>query len=231
MGTNLADLLFGAYRRDTLALLLLHPDAALHLREIARLTNKAPGTLLRELDRLADAGVLLRKRVGNQVHFQANGRCPIYEDLRNILKKTAGLADVLRTALEPMRGQIQAAFVYGSVARGDENAGSDVDVMIVGDVGFAEIIAALAPAQDALARTINPNIYPFDEFASKLAAREPFLRRVMEDRKIFLIGSDDDFGQPAANRKAQGTRREQGRDRARAGRGGASAGGRRRGGA
>ncbi|MEO8306366.1 MAG: nucleotidyltransferase domain-containing protein [Betaproteobacteria bacterium] len=228
MAGNLADLLFGAYRRDALALLLLHPDVALHVREIARVTGKAPGTLVRELNRLADAGVLLRKPVGNQVQFQANGGCPIYEDLRNILKKTAGVADVLRAALEPVADRIGAAFVYGSVARGDERAGSDLDVMIVGEVEFADVIGALASTQEVLRRAINPNVYPPDEFAAKLAAGEPFLRRVMADRKIFLIGADDNLGQLAAHRKGQGSRREQDRARAPADRGGTGAGGRRR---
>jgi predicted nucleotidyltransferase len=224
MTSNLADLLFGAYRRDALALLLLHPDVALHVREIARVTGKAPGTLLRELDRLADAGILLRKRVGNQVQFQANGGCPIYEDLRNILKKTAGIADVLRAALERLVDRIRAAFVYGSVARGDERGGSDLDVMIVGEAKFADVVLALVPAREALRREINPNVYPSDEFAAKLAAGEPFLQRVMADRKIFLIGTDDDLGQLAAHRKTQATRRKQGGNRASGGRRGAGAG-------
>ena len=102
MSGNLASLLFGAYRRDALALLLLHPETSLHVREIARATGKAPGTLLRELNRLADAGVLIRKPVGNQVHFQADTGCAIYEDLRNLLKKTVGVVDVLREALAPL---------------------------------------------------------------------------------------------------------------------------------
>ena len=136
MATSLASLLFGAYRRDALALLLLHPESSLHVREIARITRKAPGTLLRELNQLADAGLLVRRPVGNQVHFQANSQSPVYEDLRNVLKKTAGVADVLREALEPVKDRIDTAFVYGSVARGDEHAGSDIDVMIVGKLSF-----------------------------------------------------------------------------------------------
>ena len=225
---NLADLLFGAYRRDVLALLLLHPGVALHVREIARITGKAPGTLLRELNRLALAGILLRKPVGNQVQFQVDARCPIYDDLRNILKKTAGVADILREALRPLEGRIRVAFVYGSIARGDEHAGSDLDVMIIGEATFAEIVEALATAQESLRRVINPNIYPPEEFAEKLAAGEPFLQRVMADRKIMLIGTDDDLGQLAANRKAQGARRQPGRERAPAGSRGKGAGGRKR---
>jgi predicted nucleotidyltransferase len=203
---DLASLLFGTYRREVLALLLLHPETALHVREIARATGKIPGTLLRELNQLADAGVLLRRPVGNQVQFQADPACPIFEELRSILKKTSGLADVLRQALQPLEGKIRAAFVYGSVARGDERAGSDLDVMIVGDAKLSEVVHALAPAHDALRREINPNVYRVGEFGAKLAEGEPFLQRVMEDRKIYLVGGEDDLRQPASHRKAQSSR-------------------------
>jgi predicted nucleotidyltransferase len=204
---DLASLLFGAYRREVLALLLLHPDASLHVREIARLTGKVPGTLLRELNQLADAGVLSRRAVGNQVHFQANPACPIYDELRSILKKTSGLADVLRQALEPLAGKVKAAFVYGSMARGDERAGSDVDLMVVGEARLSEVVQALAPAHEVLRREINPNVYRTAEFSEKLAEAEPFLQRVMQDRKIYLIGGEDDFTQSPSHRKAPGPRR------------------------
>ncbi len=231
MASNLADLLFGTYRRDILALLLLHPDSALHVREIARITKKAPGTLLRELDRLANVGILVKKPVANLVQFQSNGLCPIYEELRSILKKTAGMADVLRGALEPLASTIRAAFVYGSVARGEERGGSDLDVMIIGEASFADVITALTPVHEALRREINPSIYPASEFTTKLTAGEPFLQRVMAEQKIFLIGTDDDLGQLAAHREAQAPRHKQGRDHAPARRGGAGVGGRKRRGA
>ena len=206
MSSNLAALLFGAYRRDALALLLLHPEVSLHVREIARATGKAPGTLLRELNRLADAGVLIRKPIGNQVHFQADTRCPIYEDLRSLLKKTVGVVDVLRDALAPLADKIHTAFVYGSVARGDERPGSDLDLMIVGAAKFADVVQSLGHAQEALAREINPSIFPVREFRRKLAAGEPFRERVLADKKLFVIGGDDDLAKLAANRKAQGSR-------------------------
>lgn len=205
--TDLASLLFGAYRREVLALLLLHPEQSLHVREIARLTDKVPGTLLRELNQLAEAGVLLRRPIGNQVHFQADPACPIYDELRSILKKTSGLADVLRQALEPLGGKVKAAFVYGSMARGDERAGSDVDLMVIGDARMGEVVRALAPAHEVLRREINPNVYRTAEFSEKLAESEPFLRRVMEDPKIYLVGGEDDLRQPAAHRQASGSRR------------------------
>jgi len=207
VSTNLAAMLFGAYRRGVLALLLLRPEESLHLREIARLTGTAPGTLMREVNTLAASGVLLRKRVGNQVHFQANLACPIYEDLRNILKKTVGMADVLRESLAPQAASILAAFVYGSMASGEERAGSDVDLMIVGEIRLAEAVAALSPAQTQLRREVNPNVYPALEFRKKVAAGDPFLKRVLAERKIFIIGGEDDLGKPAAHRKTQGARR------------------------
>jgi predicted nucleotidyltransferase len=190
-----------------LALLLLHPEESTHVREIARAIGKAPGTLLRELNALAAAGVLVRKPLGNQVHFQANPACPIYEDLRNILKKTVGVADVLREALAPLAPKIRAAFVYGSIARGEERPGSDLDLMVVGEARFADVVAALAPAQETLRREVNPNVYPALEFRKKLAARDPFLGRVLAERKIFIVGGEDDLGKPAAHRKAEGPRR------------------------
>lgn len=204
---DLAVLLFGVYRRAVLARLLLRPEESLHLRELARDIGKPPGTLLRELNLLAEAGVLLRSRLGNQVRFQANTACPIYEELRGILKKTFGLADVLRTALAPLTARIDFAFVFGSLASGGERPGSDVDLMIIGSLSFAEAVRALAPAQAALRREVNPVIYPALEWSRRIAAGEPFLTRVLAEPKLFIIGAEHDLAKPAAHRKAEGARR------------------------
>ena len=198
---NLADLLFGAYRRDVLSLLLLHPGESYHVREIARITGRPANTLYRELAALAEAGLLTRSSRGNQVHYQANPDSPIYEDLRGILKKTTGIADVLREALAPLSERIQAAFVYGSIASGKERPGSDVDVMIVGDVKFEEAIEALAPAETTLRREINPHVYSARDFRAK--AKEPFLRRVLEEPKILLMGELDEPEKPRRHRAAK----------------------------
>lgn len=207
MPQNLAALLFGAHRRAVLARLLLRPEDSPHLRELARAIGKPAGTLVRELNALAAAGVLARRRVGNQVHFQADPGCPIYEDLRNILKKTVGVADVLREALAPLAARIRAAFVYGSIARGDERPGSDLDLMVVGEAKFADVVGALGPAQEALRREVNPSVYPALEFRKKTAAGDPFLKRVLGERRIFVLGGEDDLGELVAHRKAQGARR------------------------
>lgn len=201
---NLANLLFGSYRRDILALLLLHPGESFHVREIARMTGKPANTLYRELSTLAKAGLLLRRTQGNQVHYEANTANPIYEELRGILKKTTGVADVLRFALEPLADRIGLAFVYGSIASGKEGARSDVDVMLVGDgLKFEEAVHALAPAEEILRREINPHVYGIREFRTKAKRNEPFLARVLAGPKIMLSGDLDDAGKPGRHRKTQ----------------------------
>jgi predicted nucleotidyltransferase len=201
--SSLADFLFGGYRRDALALLLMHPDDSYHVREIARLTGRPANTLYRELGALAEAGLLRRRAQGNQVHYSANPACPIYEELRGIFRKTAGIADVLREALAPLRAKIELAFVYGSVATGTERALSDVDVMIVGRLKFADAVGALAAAEESLRREVNPHVYGVREIHAKLAAREPFLIRVVKGPKIFLMGNADDLGKLVEHRAAQ----------------------------
>jgi predicted nucleotidyltransferase len=198
-----AILLFGAYRRAVLARLLLRPEESVYLRELAREIGKPAGTLLRELNALAEAGLLERQRVGNQVRFRADPSCAIYEDLRNILKKTVGIADVLREALAPLAARIAAAFVYGSIASGEERARSDVDLMVIGDVSFEDVVGALAPAQEALRREVNPAVFPALEFRKK-APKDAFLKNVLAGAKIFILGGEDDLGKPAAHRKAKG---------------------------
>lgn len=212
MAHDLASLLFGETRRQALARLLLHPEVSLHVREIARHTGKAPGTMLRELNQLADAGILLRGRIGNQVHFQANRACPIHEELRAIVKKTSGIADVLREALAPLAGRIRVAFIHGSIARGTERAASDIDLMIVGDVRFEEVVGVLQRPQQELRREVNPGLYREAEFRKRLAVGDPYLRRVMEGEKIVVVGGPDELGELASHRPARGARRGAGRD-------------------
>lgn len=134
---------------------------------------------------------------GRQVYFQANAECPIYSELRGPIVKTAGVADALRMALAPLAGDIRVAFIYGSVARGKERRASDVDIMVIGEVSFAEAAEALARAQDAIGREVNPSVYPPDEFRAKLGARRHFLLSVLKGEKIFLIGAEHELARLA----------------------------------
>ncbi|WP_193099945.1 MULTISPECIES: nucleotidyltransferase domain-containing protein [unclassified Burkholderia] len=192
---SIAPTLFSDYRRRVLGLLLLRPDQALHVREIARLTGTTPGTLHKELSKLAEAGILSRDRQGNQVVYRANRSCPIYEELASIMRKTSGMGDVLAEALLPCAEQIAVAFVFGSVARGQETADSDVDVMVIGSVGFAAVVGMLYDAQATLGRDINPQVLSPDEFRAGVDGHDAFLRDVLGKPKIFLIGSDDDLAE------------------------------------
>ncbi len=201
MATNLrpdvSALLFPAtYRRRVLALLLLHPGRALHVREIARLTATTAGTLNKELARLHAAGLLDRERVGNQLRYSANRSHPVFAELAGILRKTVGVADVLIEALAPLAPRIDMALVFGSMARGTETAGSDVDLLVVGGVDFGSVVDALQSAQGLLGREINPKVYAPREWKAKLASKDPFVREIAVQPRILLIGSDRELAQP-----------------------------------
>lgn len=199
----LSDALFAKARRAVLGLLYTHPDETYYVREIVRHAGAGQGGVQRELARLAAAGILRRSVRGRQVYYQANADCPIYPELRAILVKTAGVADVLRAALAPLTGRIRVAFLHGSVARGKERPGSDIDVLLVGDVRFSEAVAALSPAQEPLGREVNPVVYPPAEFRSKLAAGHHFLKTALKESKIFLVGDSHELERLAEKRLAR----------------------------
>ncbi|HAF44304.1 MAG TPA: DNA polymerase subunit beta [Gallionellaceae bacterium] len=197
--TNLLDMLFGAYRQRVLSLLLLQPEQRFHVRELARRTETAPGTLHRELAKLAVAGLLVREQQGNQVLYRANRACPVFEELAGLFRKTSGAVSVLQQALQGLSPQIRFALLFGSLARGTETPGSDVDVMIVGDAGFAEVVKALYPAQELLRREINPVVYSASEFLLRLQNKEPLLLGVLSKPRLFLLGSEYDFAEFAVH--------------------------------
>lgn len=202
-GSALTELLFSGYRRQILGLLLLRPDERFHVREIARQTGVPAGTLHRELRLLAEAELLLRDTVGNQVRYTVNRECPIFKELASIFRKTTGLADVLREALRPLGEQVEVAFIFGSAAQGKERAGSDVDLFIIGEIDFSEAVQALADAQVSLGREVNPVVMSRAQAAEKIATADRFIIRILEEPKIFLLGGADDLGELAADRSAQ----------------------------
>lgn len=189
---SISDLLFpNQYRRKVLGLLLMRPDQQIHLRELARVIGAAPGTLKKELDALCGVGLLRAERVGNQVRFCANTAHPVFPELQALIRKTIGLADALRLSLAPLAGRIDAAFIFGSMASGTESAGSDIDLMVVGDAGFAEIVDATYAAQATLGREINPKVMSASEWQAKKAERNAFLQDVLNKPRIMLIGDAD----------------------------------------
>jgi len=199
---QLVEVLFGAYRRQILALLLLRPDESFYVREIGRLAGVPAGSLHRELKLLSDAGLLQRSVAGNQVRYQVDRTCPIQEELTGIFRKTAGLADVLRESLTPIAGKIRVAFIFGSVAQGKERATSDVDVLVVGSASFAAVVAALSRASERLRREVNPVVMTQAAFEAKRASRDRFVARVVREPKIVLLGDASEFAEPAEERAA-----------------------------
>src|SRR5512139_90932 len=176
---NLSETLFGKTRRAVLSLLYSHVDDAFYLRQIVRTAGVGLGAVQRELKQLSDAGIIQRIVRGHQVYYQANPKCPVFEELKTLVVKTVGAGAVIQAALAPLADRINVAFIYGSIARSLEGRDSDVDVMVVGKVTFAEIVLSLREAQKTIAREINPTVYPPAEFRSKVAIGHHFLNSVL----------------------------------------------------
>ena len=196
MQQSLSAVLFPVYRRRVLSLLLLTPDEALHGREIARRTGLPSGTVIRELHRLTDAGLLKRDKRGNQSLYSADRTCPVFEEVAGMLRKTCGAADVIARSLAPMSDLIDTAFIYGSFAKGTARAGSDIDVLIVGAVDLGAVIDTLHPVQKLVGREINPKVFSSREWQAKQQARNAFVTELRANPRIFLVGARDEFEKP-----------------------------------
>ena len=160
MGTRigtLSNILFSGSRRSILALLYGHADEQFYLREISRRAGTGIGSTQRELRQLTDAGLIQSVRRGRQVYYRANRKNPIFAELKSILAKTSGIRDILHEALSSLKDRIKLAFVYGSTARGEEKASSDVDLMVVGEISFSDVVSALAKIETKLGREVKPD--------------------------------------------------------------------------
>lgn len=191
--SKLADLLFKEQRQRILGLLLLNPQVSYHVREISRLTNLNAGSAHRELKKLADAGLLTATEQGNQLLYQADKSSPIFEELASILRKTSGLADVLRVALASLVDKVDVAFVFGSMATGKAGQHSDIDLCVVGDVTFSEAVKAVYSAQEELGREINPKCFTSKQWLEAVKEQSVFITELLEKDVINIIGERDDL--------------------------------------
>src|SRR5688572_27548102 len=191
---SLADALFTKTQQRVLGVLFGHPERSFYASELIRDAGTGSGAAQRELAKLEESGLLVARRIGHQKHYQANAASPLFPELRNIVLKTVGLAEPLRDALKPLSSAIRAAFVYGSVAKATDQSGSDIDLMIISDsLTYGEVFGGLERDTRALGRKINPTVYTAQEFSKRASTENAFVTRVLEQPKLWVIGSDDDL--------------------------------------
>ena len=195
MGTY-ANVLFTKTQQRVLSVLFGQPQRSFYANELIGLAQSGSGAVQRELARLEASGLVTVHRIGNQKHYQANRAALIFEELRGIVFKTFGAVDVLRAALAPLLPLIEVAFIYGSLAKGTEHAGSDIDLMVIGSLpSNAELLKALLPARAQLGRAVNPTLYTSDEFAQRMCNGKSFMLRVLEQHKMMVKGTEHDIVQ------------------------------------
>jgi len=192
--TTIGDALFTKTQQRVLGLLYGKPQQSFYTNEIVRWADMGRGTISRELERLVSAGLLMGHHEGNQHYYSANPDNPVYTELVNIVRKTFGIADVIREALIPVYEQIDLAFIYGSIAKKEETPSSDIDLLVISDsLAYTDLMTVLAGAESSVARPVNPSIYTVAQIKDKLLQENAFLTRVMEQPKLWVKGSDDDI--------------------------------------
>ncbi|MEW8689391.1 MAG: nucleotidyltransferase domain-containing protein [Candidatus Thiodiazotropha sp.] len=191
--TKLADALFSKTQQQLLGLLYAKPERSFYTKEIIRLTGMGVATIKRELDRMLDVGILNMTRIGNQHHYQANPDCPIFHELLSIVSKTIGVVNAINQALLPFADRIVWSFIFGSVASKQEISSSDIDLMIIGEIDFTEMVNALHSIQEKLGREINPKLYREDEWLDLLKQKNPFIKDVLAKPRMDVIGDGDEF--------------------------------------
>lgn len=178
-------------RVEILKLFLFNPDNSFYQRQISNLTSQSIRGVQRELENLQKIGLLKGTNQGNRIYYKANKLCPIFEELKNILFKIAGIAEVLKRNLEGNR--IKIAFIYGSYARGEEGFSSDIDLMIIGGISSKELSSMLSKPKKELMREINYVVFPVNEFTGRVKGNDHFLNSVLKDKKIFIIGDENEL--------------------------------------
>lgn len=192
---SVADALFTKVQQRVLAVLYGNVDRQFFGSEIIRLAASGSGAVQRELTRLTRADLVTIRRVGRQKFYQANPGASVFNELRALVLKTSGLADQLRAALAPRAGDIRCAFVFGSVAKHEDTATSDIDLFVISDlIAYAELFALLEPVSAALGRTVNPTLYPTSEFETRRANRNAFVTRMLKQPRIWIVGDESELG-------------------------------------
>jgi len=189
----LETLLGSKLRAKVLGWLFSHPDERYFVRQLTSLVKEDSTNVSRELARLEKTGILVTTTEGKQKYYQANRQSPLFNELHGLMLKTVGVADIIKKALEPRMADIKLAFIFGSVARSTDDRRSDIDLMMVGKISFGDAVSLLTPAEQKLGREVNLVVYPIAEFKKKVKEDHHFVKTVLEDEKIFVIGDEDEL--------------------------------------
>jgi predicted nucleotidyltransferase len=189
---SMTNVLFSQVCKKILKELVLGATDSVHLRELARRTKLDPMAVRREINKLVLSGIAEEKRIGNMRLFSMNKKCPIYPEIRMIVIKTMGVVDAISSVLEPAKEKIKFAYIYGSFAKGDFNASSDVDILVVGDIKLSDLVRILSPIQEQLTRELNPSVYSLDDYYSELTEGNQFVTNIHNGDKIMLTGEIDE---------------------------------------
>jgi predicted nucleotidyltransferase len=199
--SQILDALFPDVRQGILAATLLAPEKSWFLSELAEHIGTSPSSLQRELESLAKSGILTRRQDGRRTYYRADTAAPVFNELRELFSKTAGIVPVLKSELEPFGCKIKWAAIYGSVARGEEQGRSDIDLLIVGSAGMTELVPALRRLEERFGREVNVTRYSEREFATKRNEGDRFLNSVLKGKLITVIDSADELEETTSRRK------------------------------
>ena len=191
--SKLLDALFPEIRIRILGATLLRPEKSWFLSELAAFLGTRPSSLQREVESLSQAGILRQWRDGRRLYVKAEQDSPVFQDLVHLLEKTVGIVPTLQDEFSHLAGRIQFAFIYGSVASSQEQTESDIDLMVVGEVGLADLTSTLRSAERRLGRAVNPTVYSSEEFRRKLRKHDHFLTSVLKGHKLFIEGDEDEL--------------------------------------
>jgi len=192
-------------RAKVLGWLFSHPDERYFVRQLTLLVKEDSTNVSRELARLERVGILVSATEGKQKYYQANRHNPVFSELHSLILKTVGVADIIRKALESRISDIALAFIFGSVAGKTENRFSDIDLLIVGDITFGEIVDLLSPAEETLGRELNTVVYSSNEFKSRLSENRNFISNILSGNKIFIVGDENELQSLVAKGLDKGT--------------------------
>lgn len=196
------DKLFSSKARvEILKLFLFNPEDSFYQRQISAITRQSIRGVQREVEKLHNLGLIEKTTQGNRVYYKVNRNCPIFEELKNILFKSVGIAKVLKDNLK--KDGIKVAFIYGSYAKGEESLSSDIDLMVIGDISSRELSGILSKPKRELMREINYVVFPMQEFIKRIKQKDHFLKSVLKDKKMFIVGDNDAFKAIIESRKGR----------------------------